>query len=275
MNTVVKEIVEHYEQGQEADRLLQGAGEMERIRTQEVMGRYLARPPAAVLDVGGGPGVYSSWLLEQGYQVDLVDPVLLHVEQARARMQAFPERRGRAHLGDARNLDFDDGSFDAVLLLGPLYHLTEQTERVRAISEARRVLRPGGVLVAAAISRFASLLDGYARALVRDELFRAILERDLRDGQHRNPADRDYFTTAFFHRPEELQEEFAQAGLDMEALLAVEGPFWCLANFSELWRDQSLRTYTLATLRQLEAEPSMIGASAHWLALGRQPSDRF
>ena len=72
-----------------------------------------------------------------------------------------------------------DASVDAVLLLGPLYHLTERADRVRALAEGRRVLRPGGVLAAAAISRYASAVDGLFRGHLREPGFEAIVERDL------------------------------------------------------------------------------------------------
>ena len=76
-----------------------------------------------MLDVGGGPGVYAVWLAGLGYEVALLDPVELHVTQARAAGVA------RAEVGDARALPFADGSADAVLLLGPLYHLHEADDR--------------------------------------------------------------------------------------------------------------------------------------------------
>ncbi|MGH7500436.1 MAG: class I SAM-dependent methyltransferase [Longimicrobiales bacterium] len=265
----MQEIVDHYERGREADRLSRGAGELERVRTLEILQRYLPPPPAAVLDVGGGPGAYATWLLEQGYAVDLVDPVPLHVTQAAARMAALPGQ-GRVHRGDARHLRFGDDRFDAALLLGPLYHLTSRSDRIMALTEAHRVLRPEGRIVAAAISRFASLLDGFSRGLVRDAAFRAILDRDLRDGQHRNVTDREYFTTAFFHRPEELAGELAGAGFDSIRIIAIEGPFWCLAGFDELWNDHDMRAFTMETLRRLETEAAMIGASAHILAVARK-----
>ena len=95
-----------------------------------------------------------------------------------------------------------------MLLLGPLYHLTERDDRLAAWREARRVLRPGGVVLAAAISRFASTLDGLRLGLFDDDAFAQIAERDLRDGQHRNPTGNPrYFTTTYFHRPEELRTE--------------------------------------------------------------------
>jgi ubiquinone/menaquinone biosynthesis C-methylase UbiE len=267
----VNEILEHYSQVREADRLFAGHGELERVRTQEVIQRYLVPRPASILDVGGGPGVYASWLLGLGHTVHLIDPVPSHVEQARKRMAAAGGvGQGHADLGDARELPFADASQDGVLMLGPLYHLTERNDRIRALGEARRVLRGSGFLIAAAISRFASLLDGFSRNLISDPVFREILGRDLEDGQHRNiTADPTYFTTAFFHRPEELAGEVSEAGFRVERLIGVEGPFWCLSAFDRLWLDATTRAFMLETLRRIEEETSLIAASAHLLVTAR------
>lgn len=178
---------------------------------------------------------------------------------------------GRAVVGDARNLEEPDGSVDAVLLLGPLYHLTEAADRQRTLGEAVRVLRVGGVLFAAAISRFASLLDGYARGFIKDAAFAQIVERDLREGQHRNPTgDPRYFTTAYFHRPEELRQEIEASGLLPEAVLAVEGPCWSLPDLEEIWEEGERRSQLLRYLRRIEAEETLLGASAHMLGVARK-----
>ena len=120
-----------------------------------------------------------------------------------------------AVVGDARALEAPDASADSVLLLGPLYHLTERPDRVRAWGEATRVVRPGGVVIGAAISRFASLIDGLNLGLLADPDFRPIVDEDLRSGQHRNPEQREkWFTTAYFHHPSELAPEMIEAGLE-------------------------------------------------------------
>ena len=149
------EILEYYQRGREAGRLVGEfpSGPLELVRTQELISRHLPPGPLDVLDVGGGPGVYASWLADRGDRVRLVDPVPLHVEQAAAR-----DSRITAELGDARRLAASDASADALLLLGPLYHLTEATGRQAALQEAHRVLRPGGWLFSAAISRWAALV---------------------------------------------------------------------------------------------------------------------
>ncbi|HET6326921.1 MAG TPA: class I SAM-dependent methyltransferase [Planctomycetaceae bacterium] len=266
------EAVRHYASGYEATRLFGSApGELERIRTQEIIARFLPRPPARIVDVGGAAGVYSLWLLDQGYEVRLIDALPLHAELA---AQAFHRHARREHasacVGDARQLDEADNSADVVLLMGPLYHLTERDDRLQALGEAQRVLRPGGTLFAGAISRFASLLDGLTRNFVDDPAFLPILTEDLETGQHRNPEHHpDYFTTTFFHHPDELAEEVAEAGFVLDSLLPVEGSAWLLPNLAERLRDSAKRMQLMDLLRAVEEEPSLIGVSAHFLAVAR------
>ena len=260
--------LDHYQRGIEAGRLHSGAGLVERARTQAIIGRYLAASPSVVYDVGGGPGFYATWLLGLGHSVHLVDPVPLHVEQAAEAMSRVATDNWSAALGDARSLDFADDSADAVLLLGPLYHLTEREDRITALREAQRVLRPGGFVFAAAISRFASLFDGMARDLLDDPDFRPIVKRDLAEGQHRNPTGHpSYFTTAFFHHPDELRTEIRDAGFELETVCGVEGPAWLFPGVGEEWADDQRRQ---VWMELLENEPSILGASAHLLAIGRR-----
>jgi ubiquinone/menaquinone biosynthesis C-methylase UbiE len=253
----------HDESGVERDRLVEGGEHLELVRTLELLADALPAAPARVLDVGGGPGVYAARLARAGYRVHLLDVLPSHVEQARERAAEQPGAPFDADVGDARDLSaFADESVDAVLLLGPLYHLTERGDRVRTLAEARRVVRMGGVVAAAAISRFASLLDGTVQGFIDDPRFVAIVERDLSDGQHRNPEHVEgWFTTAYFHLPRELCDEIEEAGLVIERLAGVEGPGRWLGSWPEQ-RERVLRAARLA-----EAVPAM---SAHMLALARR-----
>ena len=260
----------HYALGEEAGRLA-AAGSLERLRTSEHLGRVLPSPPADVLDVGGGAGVYAVPLTAEGYRVLLVDPVELHVQQARTAAADRGARLAGSVVGDARKLPASDESADAVLLLGPLYHLTERAERVLALEEAARALRPAGVLVVAAISRFASTLDGIAGGHLDDPTFAEIVERDVATGQHRNPTGRPgWFTTAYFHHPDELADEVAASGLTPETLIAVEGPVWAGSELEQRLADPARRQPVIDAIRRIEREPSLLGASPHVLAVARK-----
>jgi SAM-dependent methyltransferase len=125
-------ISRYYARGGEADRLNVGRGQLEFLRTRDVLRRLLPTRPARVLDVGGGAGMHAGWLASDGYQVRLVDPMPLHVQHAGASAGVD------AVLGDARRLDEPDAAYQATLLLGPLYHLPDRQDRVTALREAAR-----------------------------------------------------------------------------------------------------------------------------------------
>ncbi len=266
------EINAHYGLGFEQGRLSQGSGRLEAARTRELLQRYLAAPPVVVIDLGGGPGAHACWLAALGYHVHLIDPVPLHVQQAREASARQPEHPlASASEGDARHVDHPAGSAAAVLMLGPLYHLTARPDRVAALREASRVAAPGGVVLAAVISRWASLLDGLTRDMLDDPGFARIVAQDLIDGQHRNPTDRpDWFTTAYFHAPEEIASEVQDAGLVLEALLGIEGPGWLLADLERRWESPSGRDQVMRAARELE---SALAMSPHWMAVARRPRD--
>ena len=265
------DILAYYQQAREHERLYSGAAQLEFARTKEIIRRWMSDSPAVVIDVGGGPGAYAAWLAGLGHEVHLVDPVPQLVDQARALRNVRGPLIASCTVGDARALNRTDRSADVVLLLGPLYHIIDPGERLRALREAYRVLVPGGLLFAAAISRFASVLDGLNRDLFADPQFGRIVQRDLDTGVHDNRTGKlDYFTTAYFHRPEELRSEVTAAGFSMLSTLGIEGPGWLLADFDARWRDMRRREDLLRAARSLEAEPSIQGASAHLLAIARR-----
>jgi SAM-dependent methyltransferase len=259
------EIRTYYERGGELDRLTAGAGRLEFLRTWDILLRTLPAAPARIVDVGGATGVYAAPLAAAGYEVRVVDPVPSHVAVA----DGLPGVT--AVEGDARDLPVDDVGADAVLLLGPLYHLPERADRLRAWREALRVVRPGGVVAGAVISRFASLFDGVAKGYFAEPEFAGLVEGALADGGHRNPDNRlGWFTSAYFHRPEEAAVEAAEAGLADVRTVAVEGPVWMAARLTEILANVAATAVMLDMLRRVEQEPSIFGSSSHLLAVGRR-----
>lgn len=261
----MSEIHSYYTESNEADRLLSGSGLLEFHRTQELILRNLPAGPLSILDVGGGPGLYAAWLTTLGHSAYLLDPVEKHLEHA--------SRLGLAGVrqGDARALPCDTATVDAILLLGPLYHLTDRTDRILAIREAYRALKPGGILFAAAISRYASLFHSLVDGFVDDHAFWPILTRDLDEGQHRNDTGiAKYFTTSVFHKPEELLDEIQQGGFPEAEIYGIEGPGWLAKDFDERWRDPARRERLLSLVRRVERETALLGCSLHLMAITRK-----
>jgi ubiquinone/menaquinone biosynthesis C-methylase UbiE len=267
------EILAYYEHGLEQDRLAAGGRQIGFLRTWDLLGRYLPSPPASVLDVGGGAGVHALPLAAAGYEVHLVDPVPLHVRQAAAASRAAAAQLASVTLGDARALEAAGSSFDAVLLLGPLYHLTSKADRITALTEARRVARPGGLVVVEALSRFYLLLETLARDPAPGPGDLEETARFLADGQYRNPGgDPARFTTSYFHRPEELTSEIREAGLDVCVLAGANGIVKLLPDFAQRLEEPAQRDHVLSVLRLLETEPSIIGMSQNFIAISRVPT---
>jgi ubiquinone/menaquinone biosynthesis C-methylase UbiE len=254
------------------DRLGHGTGTLEQVRTQDILGRFLPKQ-GTIIDVGGAAGVYALWLARLGYQVHLVDLMPLHVQQAQqasAEQLDFP--LAGVHLGDACKLGFADNSADVVLLFGPLYHLTERADRIQALREAYRVLKPGGLVFTATISHFASLMDSFKNNFIQDAPFVDIVKHALLTGQHRNTTgDPRHFTTAYFHTVDEIESEVKDANFNLKTSLAVESVGYMDSNFASKWNDPVQRERILELLRLIEAEPTFIGASSHLITIGSKP----
>ncbi|PRB13488.1 class I SAM-dependent methyltransferase [Microbacterium sp. MYb62] len=232
-------------------------GPLEFQRTQELI-RGKA-PAGRVIDIGGGSGIHATALRDDGYDVVLVDPVQRHVDTASA-------AGIDAHLGDARALPFASEEFDIALLLGPLYHLSPVADRRVALAEALRVLKPGGVLLTAALSRYVafgsvsltqspppSLPDDWAALLV--------------DG---TPSPRLRFPAGHLHTAEELHDEVANAGFEVDDVVGVEGP---AGLFLEVIGDagEDVRHAALVLARAASATPGIRDQSAHLIAIARRP----
>jgi len=280
---------EHYRRGEEADRLVgTGAGPLEFARTQEILLRHLPPPPAVIADIGGGPGRYTLWLAGLGYRVVHRDVVPLHVEQLRAAAAADPALGPVADtaagpeidaaiaaidtaVGDARALDLADASVDAVLLLGPLYHLTRRADRLQALREAVRVVRPGGPVYGAAISRWAARYDGVLRLRLYEQV-PAMLEAigPLERTGVIPPLEPGWFT-GYTHRPGQLRAELIAAGLVVADLVSVECGAFLLPDLRERMADPAARQVIMDSARAVERVPELMGLGTHLLATGLRP----
>lgn len=255
----------YYSRGEEADRLEGGVGRVEFARTKEVVSRTLPRPPAVVTDIGGGPGRYTDWLVDEGYTVVHRDLVADHVERVAARHPDLDTA-----VADARDLDVPDEHAEVVLVLGPLYHLRRSRDRVQALREARRIVRPGGVVHVAAISRWATRLHGILAQRLHETYPRLveIIDDKERTGWLSPVRDRGF--CGYTHRPDELAEEVAASGLSLESLVSLEGITFALHDLDERMDDPAQRSLVLETLRAVESVPELLGIGPHLLATARR-----
>jgi SAM-dependent methyltransferase len=256
------DIEQFYDLGGEQDRLsAKAVGRLEFLRVQDLLRRLLPGRRLRVLDVGGGTGVHAAWLAGDGHRVTLVDPVASQVEVA----DALPGVE--AVVADARELPYPDGSFDAVLLLGPLYHLPDRSERLLALREARRVAAPGALVVAATINRLAALTNRLGLRVDPSGYYRRSHEEEwtmLRTGFSRGHRE-GTFPTAHLHNPAEIAGEFDEAGLAVAGQYSVQGLACFAPGLAVLLDDETERAFLLEVLREFESAPDALQAGFHLL----------
>lgn len=232
---------------------------VELLRTREIIGRFLGEGPMDVVDVGGAAGIHAGWLAGLGHRVTLVDPVPRHVEAA-AQLPGVT-----AHLGDARALDLPDDAFDLGLALGPLYHLADRGQRVTALRELARVVRPGGAVLAAAIGRYAVLGEFVLDGEFEGEWVRTLLHH-LRSGEN---LDEEGFPLRKAHLSEELYDEALAAGWVEVGVIGIEGPLGMAVNLVDPERVDTVVEQACRLADILESDDHALEMSPHLMVFGR------
>ena len=268
-----------YNAGIERNRLNTGIGRIEFAYTKELLTAHLPPPPAVIYDVGGGYGEYAWWLTSLGYEVHLFDLSDTNIAMSASLSERFSGYSlHAAEVCDARDIPRTDNSADAILLMGPLYHITEYPERIAAIKEMKRLLHPGGVLCAAALTPYSVLLhcitvyrtEHSAKSHALDNsAFLSMVERELHDGHHENPNLSVYhgLGTSHLHTAAMLRAELSDGGFPNSEIHGVMGGAWLAHDIDALWEDPDCRETLMKTVRLLDGHEEIIGLSGHLLAI--------
>ncbi len=274
----MNEIYEFYNNGAEIGRLERGLGKVEFHRTKEILSRYIDKG-MVIYDIGGGIGMYAAWLAKKGNEVHLIELAESAVEYAKASI--MQDCRFVAETGNALQVNRSDESADVVLLMGPLYHLRDREERLQALREAFRLLKRGGLMVAAGISKFSSMtwaLSVYGEKknenlveFLDDPVFFNMIKSEMTTGDHIRPKEYPKFIAeAYFTTSEEMKSEITESGFEVEKAIAVEGCIWFTPHLQEKWEDKASRERLLDLVRMTETEPEMMGMSPHFLVVARK-----
>lgn len=261
---VSAKIEDFYNQASEEDRLSKGLGIFEFERIKALLSRYLPKS-GVVIDVGGGTGKYAEWLAKEGHDVHMVEPLDKHLKIAQKRSDKA-KRPFKVIKGEAQRLDFKDGFADVVIMHGPLYHLQSEEARLRAISEAKRVLKPGGVVLGFAINYTASTIVGLLNGLIHGPSFLDMCKSELTTGIHNAPSDLPWvMAESFYHKPAQLKAEFEAAGLRFDKLYAVEGITWLDKHYFESMLNAKKRKNLDLITEITENDEHLLALSPHMM----------
>lgn len=282
MNDIDKTVLAFYEDGKERNRLRSGIGLIEFERTKELLLENLPSPPAVIYDIGGGYGEYAWWLADMGYKVHLFDISETNIRMSKELESEFPNAvLAASEVCDARHIQRENESADAVLLMGPLYHITDYYGRIDAIKESYRLLKDGGILFSAALTPYSILLHcttlyrterNSKSSALDSEAFLNMIERELYDGCHINPDKSVYdgLGTSHLHTAAALESELINGGFEYTEVHGVMGGAWLAPNIDTLWKDEKSKNALMRTVRLLDTHKEIMGLSGHLLAVSKK-----
>lgn len=282
MKTIDTTVLAGYNAGIERNRLRAGIGLIEFERTKEILLDKLPKPPAVIYDIGGAYGEYSWWLSSLGYEVHLFDLSETNIKMSEELEVDYPNVRLKsAMVCDARSIPRHSKSADAILLMGPLYSITEYEERILAIKESYRLLKDDGVLFSAALTPYSVLIprittyhadDTKKKNELDDPAVIAIIERALTDGCWINPERKiaNGLGSSHLHTAKALKDELLHGGFITTTVHGVMGGAWLAPNLNKLLEDDKTRNLLMKTVRMLDTHEEIIGLSGHLLAVSKK-----
>lgn len=282
MKTIDATVLAGYNAGIERNRLRTGIGLIEFERTKEILLEKLPEPPAVIYDIGGAYGEYSWWLSSLGYEVHLFDLSETNIKMSGELAAEYPGAALKsAMVCDARSIPRPDKSADAILLMGPLYSITEYDERILAVKESCRLLKDDGILFSAALTPYSVLVSRLAvyreddtkkRKELDDPAVISIIERALADGCYINPERKiaNGLGSSHLHTAKALREELSHGGFNTLSVHGVMGGAWLAPNLDELLENEDTRKLLMKTVRMLDTHEEIIGLSGHLLAVSRK-----
>ena len=273
MKSIDVKVLNGYNCGIEKNRLRNDLGLVEFARTKELLLEFLPKPPATIYDIGGGYGEYAWFLTSLGYEVHLFDISEKNIEMADdLAIEYSGYQLHSAEVADARNINRPDNSADAILFMGPMYHIVEYNERLLALKECKRLLKENGILYTAAITRYSCTLYalstyGVKNRLLENDEYCNMLYHELETGHHIKPDMFSGMGRSYFHSPNDLRKELCDSGFITNDVRGVIGGSWLVPDLDEAWKNNKVRENIMNIVRKTEKDESIMSLSTHLLAI--------
>jgi len=268
------EKVKHvYDLKDEWDRFETPGGKLEFELTMSIITSHLPQK-AEILDLGGGPGRYAIELAKLGHMLHLADLSQRNLDTAKKKIAEFGIGNVKS-INEINAVDlsvYANDSFDAVLLFGPLYHLTDETERLACIKEVKRVLKPNGLVFAGFIPYLSGAIGVVARMfLTPDQVNAETLNRVFEQGIHNNLVDRG-FQEAYYATSDEIASLFSNNGFSKILLRSVKG--WGETMGEQIYKlkdeNPEMHKTVMDLINKTAADPSIIEMCWHAIYIGRK-----
>ena len=252
----------YYNKFCEEKRLTRRHGYVEYVTSMKYIHEYLPqgkKETVKILDVGAGTGRYSVQLAGEGYDVTAVELVKYNLGILKSKKSSV-----KAYQGNALNLSrFEADQFDMVLVFGPMYHLYTKEDKVKALKEAKRVVKPGGIiLVAYSMNEYSILTYGFKEGHMKE----SIRNQKVDDSFHVRSKEEDLYD---YVRIEDIDAIDQAAGVKREKLIAADGPANYMRTVLNAMDEETYQLFIQYHLSTCERK-DLLGASAHTLDIVRK-----